>query len=586
MTIIKKYLQILNLQEKNKILFIFLLMIISMIVEVIGVGLIIPIITLLTKPEKIYGEPNFKVILEFLGNPSQSDLIIYIMILFLCIYLLKNLYLGFFIWVKLRFTKNLKVSLSKKLFSIYLKQPYEFFLKTNSAQIMRNTTSEVENCVNMLIDFINLMTEILVFIAIISLIIFMEPIGSTIMIVSLGLFAYSYYFFTKNKIYDWGKKRQYYSSETTKNLQQSIGSIKEIKLLGCEDHFVKNYSKNYTPMMMYNQLNALVAQLPRLWLEVLAVLGLTIIVIINVMKEQQVSEIIPILALFSVAAFRLLPSTGRMVTSFQQLKFNRPSLDLINEEFKRKILINKDKLNNQNFKNRINFDNVSYSYSGSNIRVLEDINLQIQKGEYIGFVGPSGSGKTTLIDLLLGFFDTNRGKITIDEKIINIDKYNWQRQIGYVPQNIYIGDETLKSNIALGVEEKLVNHENLKRSIEDAQLNELVANLPEGLETKLGERGARLSGGQKQRIGIARALYKNPEILVLDEATSALDIETEKQVMKSIYSLQKKKTVLIISHRLSTVKECDRIYVLEKGKIVNQGKPKNILSYKEFNLKK
>ena len=339
-------------------------------------------------------------------------------------------------------------------------------------------------------------------------------------------------------------------------------------------------------MMMYNQLNALVAQLPRLWLEVLAVLGLTIIVIINVMKEQQVSEIIPILALFSVAAFRLLPSTGRMVTSFQQLKFNRPSLDLINEEFKRKILINKDKLNNQNFKNRINFDNVSYSYSGSKIRVLEDINLQIQKGEYIGFVGPSGSGKTTLIDLLLGFFDTNRGKITIDEKIINIDKYNWQRQIGYVPQNIYIGDETLKSNIALGVEENLVNHENLKRSIEDAQLNELVANLPEGLETKLGERGARLSGGQKQRIGIARALYKNPEILVLDEATSALDIETEKQVMKSIYSLQKKKTVLIISHRLSTVKECDRIYVLEKGKIVNQGKPKNILSYKEFNLKK
>ena len=586
MNVINKYLSILNYKEQKKILLLFILMIIAAFMEVVGIGLVIPIITLLTKPEKILTEPTFQVALNYFGNPSETQLIIYMMILFLIIYLVKNLYLALFVWIKFRYIKIFKINLSKKLFSLYLRKPYEFFLLNNSAKILRNTTSESEATINLLFSIVNLMTEFLVFMCVFGLVVYIEPRGAIISVITISLFVSMYYLFIKNKVYRWGKQRQYYQGQNIKNIQQSLGSIKEMKLLGCEDQFIKIFKESFSSIMKYTQYNQTLSQLVKLWLEMLAILGLVLIVIISALQQQASSEILTMLAIFSAAAFRLLPSAGRMTTSIQEFNFYRPSLDLVHEALQHKITTKEKITNHEKFNKDIKLVNVSYSYAETKVKVLKNINLTIKKGDYVGFVGQSGSGKTTLVDLIMGFFETKEGKITIDNKLISENIDSWRKQIGYVPQSIYLVDETLKNNIAFGLQEDLINEENLMKAIKEAQLEEFVSNLPKGLETIVGEGGVRLSGGQKQRIGIARALYGNTEILILDEATSALDIETEKEIMNSIKTLQQKKTVLVISHRLSTVKDCNQIYVIVKGKIIDKGKPEDLLTSKEFYIKK
>ena len=586
MNVINKYLSILNYKEQKKIFLLFIIMIIAAFMEVIGIGLVIPIITLLTKPEKIFTEPTFQVALNYFGNPSETQLVIYMMILFLIIYLIKNLYLALFVWIKFRYIKIFKINLSKKLFSLYLRKPYEFFLLNNSAKILRNTTSESEATINLLFSIVNLITEFLVFMCVFGLVVYIEPRGAIISVITISLFVSMYYLFIKNKVYRWGKQRQYYQGQNIKNIQQSLGSIKEMKLLGCEDQFIKIFKESFSSIMKYTQYNQTLSQLVKLWLEMLAILGLVLIVIISALQQQTSSEILTMLAIFSAAAFRLLPSAGRMTTSIQEFNFYRPSLDLVHEALQHKITTKEKITNHEKFNKDIKLVNVSYSYAETKVKVLKNINLTIKKGDYVGFVGQSGSGKTTLVDLIMGFFETKEGKITIDNKLISENIDSWRKQIGYVPQSIYLVDETLKNNIAFGLQEDLINEENLMKAIKEAQLEEFVSNLPKGLETIVGEGGVRLSGGQKQRIGIARALYGNPEILILDEATSALDIETEKEIMNSIKTLQQKKTVLVISHRLSTVKDCNQIYVIVKGKIIDKGKPEDLLTSKEFYIKK
>ena len=586
MNVINKYLSILNYKEQKKIFLLFIIMIIAAFMEVIGIGLVIPIITLLTKPEKILTEPTFQVALNYFGNPSETQLVIYMMILFLIIYLIKNLYLALFVWIKFRYIKIFKINLSKKLFSLYLRKPYEFFLLNNSAKILRNTTAESEATINLLFSIVNLITEFLVFMCVFGLVVYIEPRGAIISVITISLFVSMYYLFIKNKVYRWGKQRQYYQGQNIKNIQQSLGSIKEMKLLGCEDQFIKIFKESFSSIMKYTQYNLTLSQLVKLWLEMLAILGLVLIVIISALQQQTSSEILTMLAIFSAAAFRLLPSAGRMTTSIQEFNFYRPSLDLVHEALQHKITTKEKITNHEKFNKDIKLVNVSYSYAETKVKVLKNINLTIKKGDYVGFVGQSGSGKTTLVDLIMGFFETKEGKITIDNKLISENIDSWRKQIGYVPQSIYLVDETLKNNIAFGLQEDLINEENLMKAIKEAQLEEFVSNLPKGLETIVGEGGVRLSGGQKQRIGIARALYGNPEILILDEATSALDIETEKEIMNSIKTLQQKKTVLVISHRLSTVKDCNQIYVIVKGKIIDKGKPEDLLTSKEFYIKK
>ena len=577
MNYLRKYLYILNPIEKKKIIYLLILIVLATLVEVIGIGLIIPIITLLTENDIASRYPQIKPLLSMVGNPSNEWIVIYCMLFFLGVYLLKNIYLAFFIWAKLNFLEMLKDNLSGRLLKTYLSQPYEFFTKNNSAQLIRNVTGEVQLSADLLINLINLVTELLVLIGVIVLLIIYEPIGTIITLIPLLIFVLTYYYLIKKKIYKWGLERQFHSGKQIQHIQQSIGSIKELKLLGLEDEFEKKYSFHNKLLLYYSKLNSLVSQLPRLWLEFLAVVGLTIIVCVSILSTNSFENIVPIVALFAAAAFRLMPSVGRIMVSIQQVNYTLPSLNITKKEFELKIFNKIKNKSSEEFKSEISLKNIDFSYKDNKKKTLDNISITIKKGECVGFIGPSGSGKSTLIDIILGLLKINKGEIKIDGRPLDENLSNWQKQIGYVPQFIYLTDDTLRNNIAFGINDKKIRKESLELAIKEAQLDKLVTSLPENYNTIFGERGIRLSGGERQRVGIARALYHKPNILVLDEASSALDINTEKELMKSINYLKEKKTTIIISHRFSTVKDCDRLYLIDNGKIVDQGPPSRFI---------
>lgn len=316
-------------------------------------------------------------------------------------------------------------------------------------------------------------------------------------------------------------------------------------------------------------------KMPRLWLELLAVTGLAILVIVMLAQGRAISSILPTMGLFAAATFRLMPSANRILVESQSLRYGVPAIDKLHQEFQltvpKDIEYDGNTIKNHILKNEIVLSNIAYSYPDTTTPALVDISITIPQGKSIAFVGPSGSGKSTLIDLVLGLLTPSSGQLMIDGKDAQQHLRLWQDQIGYVPQSIYLTDDTLRRNIAFGLAEDQIDNGQVQSAIEVAQLEDFVAELPNGIESVVGERGVRLSGGQRQRIGIARALYHNPGVLVLDEATSALDNLTEQAVMDAIHNIGHKKTIILIAHRLSTVRECDEIYVMKNGKLVVSG---------------
>jgi ABC-type multidrug transport system fused ATPase/permease subunit len=319
-------------------------------------------------------------------------------------------------------------------------------------------------------------------------------------------------------------------------------------------------------------------QMPRLWLEVLAIAGLVVMVLVMLTQGRATESVLPILGFFAVAAFRLMPSANRILGAVQAVRYDLPVINVIFRDMQLPIP-NKEieKLPSIAFNNTIELHRVSFSYKGSIEPVIKDIELKIERGESVGIIGPSGSGKSTLVDIILGLLKPSSGEVRVDSYDINTYLRSWQNNIGYVPQSIYLTDDTLRRNVAFGLANEIIDEVAVIRAIRSAQLEEFVSELPDGLDTQVGEHGVRLSGGQRQRIGIARALYHDPAVLVLDEATSSLDIETEAGVMEAIQALHGDKTIIIVAHRLSTVEDCDRIYELEKGSVINEGTPEEIL---------
>jgi len=361
-------------------------------------------------------------------------------------------------------------------------------------------------------------------------------------------------------------------------LQQGLGGAKDVKLLGRENDFLKQYSIHNRESSKVGRLNNTIQQLPRIWLELLAVCGLVALVLVMLAQGGALETIIPKLGLFAVVTFRLMPSVSRLLNVMQSLKYCLPVIDILGKDLSLFTPENIEKeVKISSFQNALELQHITYTYPEVALPSLKDISLSIKHGESVGFIGTSGAGKSTLVDILLGLLPPDQGVVMVDGKDIRENLRGWQNQIGYVPQSIYLTDDTLLRNIAFGLSTEQIDNESVSKAIRAAHLADFIQSLPEGLNTVVGERGIRLSGGQRQRIGIARALYHDPSVLVLDEATSALDTATEKGVMDAVRELQGSKTIIIVAHRLSTIEHCDRLYRLENGQITSQGTPDKIL---------
>jgi len=571
----RKIWSLLTSAERRSAVVLLGLMLVGMVLETLSVSLAIPAIALLTQRDFARNYPMLQPALQALGNPSQPALVIGGMLGLVGVYFIKVLFLALLAWWQMRFAFGVQAHLSQQLFTVYLRQPYTFHLQRNSAQLIRNAITEVNQfIVHDMIPGMLLLTEGLVLLGLCSLLLIVEPLGALIALSVLGAAAWGFHRLTRRRIARWGEARQYHEGLRIQHLQQGLGGAKDVKLLGRETDFLEQYRMHNVQSARVGQLQSTLQQFPRLWLELLAVGGLAILVISMLMQGRALEAVLPTLGLFAAAAFRLMPSVSRVLSAVQSLRYGLPVIDILIEELK---LVASEKASTYNpatpFHAVLELRHVTYTYPGSAESALKDISLTIQHGESIGFIGTSGAGKSTLVDILLGLLTPDTGEVRVDGKSIQTNLRNWQDQIGYVSQSIFLTDDTLRRNVAFGLANEQIDNAAVQRAIQAAQLEEFVNSLPDGLDTLVGERGIRLSGGQRQRIGIARALYHDPAVLVLDEATSALDTVTERGVMQAVQALQGSKSILIVAHRLTTMAHCNRLYRLEQGRVVEAGTP-------------
>jgi ABC-type multidrug transport system fused ATPase/permease subunit len=557
--------RVLTSVERRKLISIWFLILVGMVIETLSLGLILPLIGLLTNSDY---QGKYPKVFDFFGNPSDKTLLVAGSLVLVAIYAVKNTFLYFSASIQRKFINNSSARISQMVFKSYLAQPYEFHLTRNSATLIRNAENANSVITGGLDPFLVLLTDGLVAVGLFVLLMLVEPVGTLCVLVVFGGAAIGFQALTRKRITEWGRLRKTHMKMVLKHLQQGLGGVKEIKVLGRENEFFIEHEHHLVKSMAINRKYALIQLLPRLWLEVLAIIGLAILVAVMASTREDVSSFLPTLGLFAATAFRILPSIGRIMASFQTIAYSSPLIRTVDEDLRISVVADATQNKELVFKREIKFENVSFSYASAHRPSLQNVSLSILLGEAVGIVGPSGAGKSTLVDIFLGLLSPSEGVVSVDGEDIATGRRSWQDQVGYVPQSIYLVDDSLIRNIALGIPHELIDHNAVLRALRAAQLEEFVSTLPLGLETVVGERGVRLSGGQRQRIGIARALYSNPQILVLDEATSSLDTDTERGVMDAVRALQGDKTVVIVAHRLSTVSYCSKIFNIEDAQLI------------------
>jgi ABC-type multidrug transport system fused ATPase/permease subunit len=563
------------LTKKQKVNFYFLVifLFIGVLFELLGIGILVPVLSLLSANSPLLKNQFIITILHKCGDPSLKSIIIFTMIFLIILNLFKAMYLIFLNWRQSSFATNLSEEITEKLFYSYLNQSYEFHIQRNSSVLLKNLQHDANQIMHICSAYIIIFLEFLVILGVIIFLFIIEPKGAITLVITVSFFSFLFNKLTSKKITMWGDEQNRSHSLKNQYILQALGGIKEIKILGRIDMFFNKFQKLNKNLSKIHVNYSIISGIPRVYLEFLAMLGLSILIVEMTLSSISIETILPVIGIFLASAFRLLPSINKIMGSLQLLKINQRVIANLNNEFNisEKVYQN---VNNIDIllNNEIVFKNINYHYPNSSKNILENINFQIKKGDLVGIIGKSGSGKSTLIDLLIGVLIPSQGKICVDGIDINDNLASWQGKIGYVPQNIYLTDDSLKNNIALGIDEKDIDENLLNESIINADLFDFIQSLPKQLDTSVGERGVRLSGGQRQRIGIARALYHKPSILVLDEATSALDNETEKKVMNSVIKLKNKITIIVIAHRLTTLKECNYILKLQEGKLIYEDK--------------
>jgi ABC-type multidrug transport system fused ATPase/permease subunit len=574
---ISKFLYLLSSRQKQSLVTVFFLLLLGTVLEMIGIAILVPLLSIFSGNNKF---DNLKYFLN-LNNLTSEKLVLYFVAIIVLFYLFKFLFLVFLSWKQSDFITNLSYKLTSDLFRGYLNQPYLFHIQNNSSILLRNLQAELGQFTTYTQSAVLLILELMTIFGIGSVLVYNQPMAAFIAAFFLLIVVYFFNKYTKNKIVLWGKVRQEQAEKINKNFFQGLGGIKEVKFFRKENHFYKLAEQILKTNSEISTKYLTIGQIPRYFLEFMALLGIFIIIVVMQLKGMTSNTIFPILGLYLAASFRIIPSINRVLNSLQTMKYLNPVIDVLFKEFH---LINSNKVSSQaldkiTYNNQIELKNICFKYPNSDTKVIKNLSIKIDKGATIGIIGKSGSGKSTLIDILLGLHKQTSGEILVDGINIDTNIGSWQQNIGYVPQNVYLIDDTINANVAFGIEPELINEDFVDKALKSAQLSELISTIPGGKNSIVGERGIKLSGGQKQRIGIARALYSNPDILVLDEATSSLDNENESNFMKTILNYKNSKTIIIVAHRISTLRSCDIIYEISKGQIIKTYKPDELIKH-------
>jgi len=577
METIKKLIYLLNNQERKRVVLLLGMIIVMALLDMLGVASIIPFMTVLTNPDIIETNTiinNMFLIANQYGIETNQKFLFALGIIVFILLVISLSFRAFTTYFQLHFILKLEYSLAKHLFQGYLHQPYSWFLNRHSADLGKTILSEVNVvCSGGLHPLLVIISQTIVTFALITLLIIVDPKITLIACFALGSSYGIFYRFIRGFLSKFGEERFNANTQRFTAITEAFGAVKEVKMGGLEQNYTQRFAKPAKIFIKKQASVEILKQLPRYALELFAFGGLLLLAL-YLLAQGGISETIPLIALYAFAGYRLMPALQSIYSSVTTLRFVGPAIDAMHNDLKSLQPTEFKNINDSlPLKKAITLKNIHYHYPNVSRTALKGVSLSIPAYSKIGIVGITGSGKTTIVDIILGLLDAQQGILEVDDKVINKQNCRtWQKSIGYVPQQIYLSDDTISANIAFGIDLKNISQDAVQRAAKIANLHEFIINeLPLKYQTTVGERGIRLSGGQRQRIGIARALYHNPQVLILDEATNALDNLTEQSVMEEVYSISKNITVIMIAHRLTTVKKCDSIILLDKGEVKGQG---------------
>jgi len=588
MQTLKKLLFLFTIKERKHGCLLLLMMVIMAMLDIIGVASVMPFMAVLANPGLI--ETNFILnnMFEFsgiFGIKNNQEFLFFLGILFFIILIISLTFKALTTFLQIKFFFMLEYSIQKRLIEGYLHQPYEWFLNHHSATLGKSILSESGIVINGGIGpIIELVAKVIVAISFLSLLIFINSTLALIIFFSFGTIYLLIYLFVRSYLKRSGEGRLKANQSRFKSVTEAFGAVKEVKVSGLEEIFIKQFSNSSKAHALHQRNAQVVGQLPRFIIEALAFGGVLLVVLYFMLQEGGLIAALPFIALYIFAGYRLIPALQQIYACLAKLRAVGPALNDLYNDFKNLKQFNPHQDQGiLSIDKKITLNQICYHYPNTSRMALKDINFNVSAGTTVGLVGVTGSGKTTTVDIILGLLEAQKGSLEVDGQVITKDNCRaWQRCIGYVPQNINLIDDTIAANIAFGVDPKSINQADIERAAKISNLHEFVINeLPKQYQTVVGERGVRLSGGQRQRIGIARALYHKPQLLILDEATSSLDNLTEKAVMDAINNLSKDITIILIAHRLSTVKNCDTIFLIDKGQLKNKGTFEELVKYND-----
>jgi ATP-binding cassette subfamily C protein len=572
---------------------------IGAVLEMIGIGAVPAFLSTLTAPEEVRAYPGVEPVLDTLGITTAQELVVWGAVGFIVIFTIRAAYLVLLKYVRIRLTERHRVRLGRVLFTKYMAAPYEFHLGRNTAELLRNVNTETKNIITGVINpMLQLVLNGMMTLCIAGLLLVTTPWVALAAVVGVGGGGYLFLWTVQEKMNRYGKKARTERKKAIQAVNQGVGAFRDARVLGVEGALVDDFYRSIARFAELERYKKFVSSLGNPLLEYIAVAGLMALVLLMVAMGTELSAMVPLLGLFGAAIVRLRATVGAITNTLNTLQYNMASVDAVVGDLQRLDDLNRDAValpdgNRQNgpassaetglsFDRKLQFENVTYRYPNADETALEDVSLTIERGQSVGLVGATGAGKSTLVNVLLGLLEPQNGRLRADGTDVHTDLRAWQSYLGYIPQSIFLLDDTIRRNVAFGVPEEEVDQEKVWEALYAAQVGNFIMNeLPDGIETMVGENGVRLSGGQRQRVGLARAIYHNPDVLVMDEATSDLDNETEHRVMEALNDLKTDRTFVMIAHRLSTVQDCDRLFFLKKGRIVARGTYEKLCATRE-----